>query len=539
MSRIVHRDQPCLDPVCGSSDARQVYEEGTSYCFSCMTWFPPQEEEEIVVSKKANHDNDESVLEVAKYESRGFKERNIRQEVCQFFDVKVGYNAEREIVEHFYPYGVDKITGYKVRKLPKEFRSIGKMEGLFGQSKFNPQKRLVITEGEIDALSVAAAFYNKYTIIYPVVSLPSASGTKALLEQRDWVRQFDEVVLLLDEDEAGRRAQQDCIRIVGIDKVRIAKLPCKDPNEVILKKGFDVLLRCIWDASKYTPAGIVQKDELKDKIAEYRKLVSIPYPDCLGGLNDKVKGMRAGEIALFIAPTGAGKTTVVKEIILHLLSATETDKIGIVSLEEDPAVTSLGFIGMALNKNPAHFPLTDEEVDAGFEKVFASDRIVMLDHQGSINDHSIIDQLEYMCLSGCRYLFVDHITILVSEGAEGLTGNEAMDKVMAELLKLVKRHKVHLCLVSHLRKAPSGAVSFEEGRLPSLDDIKGSGSVKQISFDIIAFARKQFSNNPDEKNRIEMRVLKSRYTGLTGDIAGSDYIKDTGRLMAHVVNTSV
>ena len=66
-------------------------------------------------------------------------------------------------------------------------------------------------------------------------------------------------------------------------------------------------------------------------------------------------------------------------------------------------------------------------------------------------------------------------------------GNEAIDKVMSDLLKVVKRHNVWLGLISHLRK--SHGKSFEEGNLASIDDIKGSGSIKQISFDIIAFAR--------------------------------------------------
>ena len=49
---------------------------------------------------------------------------------------------------------------------------------------------------------------------------------------------------------------------------------------------------------------------------------------------------------------------------------------------------------------------------------------------------------------------------------------------------------------SHLRKAPGGGMSsFEEGKLASIDDIKGSGSIKQISFDIVAFARNLVADN--------------------------------------------
>jgi twinkle protein len=188
---------------------------------------------------------------------------------------------------------------------------------------------------------------------------------------------------------------------------------------------------------------------------------------------------------------------------------------------------------MAINLNPAKEEIPLNKLKIGFDSVFASDRVVLLDHQGSINDNSIVDQLEYMCLVGCKYLFIDHITILVSEGVENLTGNEAQDKVMNDLLRLVKRHpQTWIGLVSHLRKAPNNKGSFEEGRLPSIDDIRGSGSIKQISFDIISFARNLTADSEVERNTIKMRILKSRYTGLTGDVKGAHYVYDTGRLVA-------
>jgi len=131
---------------------------------------------------------------------------------------------------------------------------------------------------------------------------------------------------------------------------------------------------------------------------------------------------------------------------------------------------------------------------------------------------------------GCKYLVLDHITIAVSEGSEGLSGNEAIDKVMSDLLKIVKKHNVWLCLISHLRKAPGGGASFEEGKLASIDDIKGSGSIKQISFDIVAFARNLVADNAIERNTIKFRVLKSRFTGLTGSAGSAVYDTKTGRL---------
>jgi hypothetical protein len=64
-----------------------------------------------------------------------------------------------------------------------------------------------------------------------------------------------------------------------------------------------------------------------------------------------------------------------------------------------------------------------------------------------------------------------------------------------------------------------------------MDDIKGSGSIKQICFDIIAFARNMAAVDEGVRNQIKMCVLKSRTVGQTGPVPGARYIKETGRLV--------
>ena len=176
--------------------------------------------------------------------------------------------------------------------------------------------------------------------------------------------------------------------------------------------------------------------------------------------------------------------------------------------------------------NPADHELPLSELQKPFNDVFGDDRVVVLDHQGAITE-SITTQLNYMASIGCKYLFVDHITILVSEGAEGLTGNEATDKVMNDLLKVAKTHNVWIGLVSHLRKSDKVGKSFEQGNMPSLDDIRGSGSIKQISMDIIAFSR----NSEEGHNEVKLKVLKCRKTGKTGFAGTLVYDDDTGRMI--------
>jgi len=526
---------------CGSSDALQVYSDGHAFCYSCNESIKNYEEylenEGVIVLKPKSNVSaftpQLTVEDVQKLQNRGFKERGIDKRITTHFDV-VAEGDSDGIIAHYYPYtSGNAIVAYKERKLPKQFHTVGDFKDveLFGQSKFREGgKRLVITEGELDAMSYAQACLVESNQIYPVVSLPSASGLKALRNNRKWIRTFNEVVLWIDNDDAGEKALHDAAKIIGYDKVKVAKSVHKDANDTLIIQGAKEVLRVIWDAKSYSPAGIITDPaELWQQLEEYDKIESVPYPSCLQGLNEKVKGMRYGEITLWTSGTGSGKSTLLREIMLHLIDNT-TDKIGLVSLEEAPAEAARKLAGMAINKNPANEQIPLEELKVGFDQVFDNGRVIVLDHQGAITDGSIIDTLESMCVMGAKYLFVDHITILCSEGADGLTGNEAIDKVMNDLLSLAKRHQVWIGLVSHLRKMTTVGSSFEDGKLASLDDIRGSGSIKQISFDILAFARNLNAANEQERNRIKMAVLKSRYTGLTGPCGCALYDYQTGRL---------
>ena len=520
---------PC--PRCSSSDAFASYEDGVGHCFSCGASIKLSTDSETIVKKDIIMSTT-TLEEIKGYKSYPISSRGISHETVDHFGIKMSVDADGKPASHFYPYTKDgQVTSYKERILPKDFRIHNSVKGgeLFGQCQATAGKTLVITEGELDACSVAEAYHKQYGRYYPVVSIPSASGTAMLLENRDFLNRFESVVLMFDQDEAGKKATDHAAKIVGPGKCKVATLPSKDPNAVLLEHGHKALMQAIWSAQTWNPAGILTGDAIWEAFVQRQETESVPYPDCLAGLNQKLGGMRHGEITLFTSGTGSGKSTVIKEIILDLLAKTD-EKVGLISLEESVGDTAEKFISMQL-KRPVQDPppLTDEELKAGFDQVFGDERLVLLDHQGSVSDDSLIDKIEYMALMGCKYLVLDHITIAVSEGAEGLTGNEAIDKIMSDLLKICKRHNVWLGLISHLRKAIGGK-SFEEGNLASIDDIKGSGSIKQISFDIIAFARNLVAEEDHERNTVHFRVLKSRFTGRTGDAGAAVYDPKTTRL---------
>ncbi len=539
-NRIVKTKLPCLSEDCDSSDARALREDGSSFCFSCSTSFPPpinkgtrEIERNTMVNNSFDNIQTVNVDDILGYKSYPISSRKISLEVVDHFGVKMETSSEGGASAHLYPYTKDgKLVAYKKRILPKDFSVIGNFKDvdLFGQSKAQGGRQLVITEGEIDAMSVSQAYKEyKNGTLWPVVGLPSASAKSAVLAQREWLNSFEKVIIMVDQDDAGKSIAEYLCKILRFGKAYIATLPEKDANETLQKHGGQAIINATWNAREWSPAGIVKGESIWEQFEARQDIQSIPYPECLSGLNTKLKGIRHGEITLFTSGTGSGKSTVIKEIILDLLQK-QDDNIGLISLEESIGDTAEKFIQMELQHNLSAGPADKDKLRKAYEKVFADERLILLDHQGSVGDDSLIDKIEHLCQMGCKYLVLDHITIAVSEGSEGRTGNEAVDKMMSDLLKVVKRYNVWLGLISHLRKAPGGGSSFEEGKLASIDDIKGSGSIKQISFDIISFARNMVADTEDERNTIQFRVLKSRFTGLTGSSGSAYYNHETCRL---------
>jgi len=596
MGRIIGKNWECDHVDCASSDANQIYEDFSSFCFSCKKPRPenywnenhshfkkewkqrkPMTDEEIeeiidtsdtgfsVVGNSPNSFNrlkplteeeivrqriktETEVKEIyEEYGTHGWKDRRVYKAVAEHYGVKATVTVDGEPDAYYFPEKVNDQgvpESYSCRTLPKVFRSIGDVtKEVFGLHLYSSGKRVIITEGHVDAMAIQSASFKKYGRFYPIVSLGSSSCLDNLVANRTKLRMFDEIIFWPDNDSEGQGAAiiPEVAKILGYDKVKI--VDCKsygDASDVwSANKEPDILYRFIWNASPYTPASVMTGAKLWDALVEYNKIESVPYPEFMSGINAKTKGMRFGDITLFISGTGSGKSSLVREIAWHILQTTG-DKLGINALEEGPAETARKMAGLALSKNPAKDEIPLEELKVGFDMVFGGDKVLVLDHQGSISDGTIMDHLEFMCLSGCKYIIIDHITILASEGAGGLTGNEAVDKIMNDLLKVAKKHNVWIGLISHLRKTGGEGKSFEEGKLPSMDDIKGSGSIKQISMDIIAFSRDMGNDDEVVRNTILTKVLKCRYTGLTGPSGNIKYTYDTGRLsVAEDASTSV
>ena len=167
MSNLVKAHLPCKD--CGSHDALSIYDDGSTYCFSCSTYHKGDIKEAVYMDEK----NIETLkLDAGTFPVDGIPDRKHTADTCRKFGVKVIVRAGG-IAQHIYPYynKEGKIVAQKVRTVAgKGFHCLGSMKEatLFGQNLF-PAKGayITITEGELDAMSV----YQMQGSKYPVVSI--------------------------------------------------------------------------------------------------------------------------------------------------------------------------------------------------------------------------------------------------------------------------------------------------------------------------------------------------------------------------------
>jgi twinkle protein len=128
---------------------------------------------------------------------------------------------------------------------------------------------------------------------------------------------------------------------------------------------------------------------------------------------------------------------------------------------------------------------------------------------------------------GCGYIFLDHVSIVVSAQENG-DERKALDEIMTKLRMLVAETGISLFVVSHLKRPENKG--HEEGAATSLAQLRGSGSIAQLSDMVIGLERNGQAEDVIERNTTRVRVLKNRFSGMTGPGCSLLYDKITGRM---------
>lgn len=511
--------QPC--DKCKSSDGAMINEDGSTYCFVCETFTP---------AKGAKNNYNDLSSDFLKGVAKAIPERGLNQETCKKYRYNIGTYKGREVHIATYRDLEGSPVFQKIRFADeKKFLTIGKFKPLFyGAHLFRGNtKKLIITEGEIDCLSVSQVING-----YPVVSIPNgAGGAKETVKQNlEWLERFEEVIFCFDMDDVGQKAVKECAALLTVGKAKIMSLPLKDPNKMLTEGRIDELYKATWNAVEYRPDGIVSGSQLREILNKSKIEYGLSYP--FQKLTDLTYGIRTSEMIVFGAGTGMGKTEFFKEISAHLLLE-HNQRIGLIHLEEQTRETVLGLMSKHSSKK-FHVPTTEytnEEYEQATKAITEGDRVYIYDSYGTTDLNTIKNTIRYMVKGkDCKYIFLDHITALGDGLEDGNNVNQYMRKVVSDLANLTRELDFTLFTISHLRKS-DGKKPHEEGGRVHLDDLYGAAALKQWASYVFGLERNQQAEDETERHITTLRCLKDRYTGLgAGKTIRIKYNKDTGRL---------
>jgi twinkle protein len=514
-------------PDCGSSDARSINEDGSSFCFACNT-FTESDGSAVIPSKPKKRMNVNLAPIFEDNEACSVPDRRLTRSTLE------RYGVVKDKTNFYFPYH-DKdgtLVAAKVRAVAeKKFHSIGDMSNavLFGQHLFsNGGKYVTVVEGEGDSLAAFQATGSKW----PVVSIRSgaAGALKDCKASYEWLNSFENIVICFDNDEPGKKAAKEVAELFG-NKAKVFKhdVDMKDACDYTAANKEALFVQRWWAAEAYIPDGIVAGNTLWDLVSTPPAPAQCMYP--WDWLNKLTYGIRHGELVTITAGSGLGKSQLLREIVWHLLGNTD-ENVGLMFMEEGIRKTGLSMMSLAANK-PLHLPDTisdEEERKDAFERTLGTGRLYLFNHFGSNNIDTIVNRVRYLAKAlNCKYIALDHISLVVSSQENG-DERKAIDELMTKLRMVVQETFITLFVVSHLKR-PDGGKGHEEGAVTSLAQLRGSASIAQLSDMVIGLERNGQAEDLMERNTTRLRVMKNRYNGDCGPACALLYNRQTGRML--------
>lgn len=513
MAEIAH--QPCPFVSCGSSDAFSWNTNGYGRCHGCDSGYPSRKEtfgwakEKYPVGEKMTVAEFTPKRIEASTQGRYLSMRGITASTME--DFKVYTYEDRQ--EYVYPSG-----GIKVRRLDeKAFYAKNGFKGdeLFGMNLFTAgcSKKVTITEGELDALSVAQMLKSSY--INPVVSLPSATPSKKLWDNcHDWLNSFDQIVLSVDGDEAGNAVADKIAKMFPNKVYRVDHSKFKDAND-FLKAGAGAEFKAAWwNANKYTPENVLNTTE--QFLSLYHDTPEHQYvPTGIQALDDKILGLMQGHFTVIKAQTGIGKTEVMRFLEFNMLQ----NKIPIAAwhLEETKLRSLLGLVSYQLNDNLTRRDLIDmkgaeQQVIGAITSLTKGElfyQFYLGDGQGA---DDLIDQIRFFSqAAGCKFVFFEPIQDVVAGSSE-----ESKEQMLADLSirlsKLAAELNVGIVTIAHTN---------ENG------DTKYCKMIGQRASVIIDLQRDKDADTLEERNTTYIRVEKNRPCSEVGSAGKMRFNSDT------------
>ena len=557
---------PCED--CGGSDCLQSFYDDVkdthySICFGgCgmeAKGNPYSEGEGPKVQPKTPEQIREEIREVQKCSTfKGFQNkpdwRGIPVESFKQWGVRTLLSEHDGITPYALAFGYtdeETLLGWKCITIKgKNMFSVGDIKDadMFGWTRASKigGKRLYITEGEYDAISldhclVKANKGSKYSKKgYAVVSLTSGGGSivKNLKKMRKRIKKrFKEVVLVLDNDEVGQKAEKEAQKlwpeVLRVDKPQ----GCKDANDAVKKKlTYEMAQLAQWEAHKLPIQGVIRVSDVMTKaIAPVQYGLSYP----LEGLTEMTYGQHFGSTVCLGAGVGTGKT-----VTAHLFGAHNMNfhkEPCFMALLEEANHTTVKNIAAKIDNIPYNNPSVEYDQDQFMETCSSlQDKLFMWESEGDqylrFDMDEILEAIRFNALEyGCRFAYIDNFTRLVDHLSPS-EANEFINKYSSEVEGLAAQLDIHIMTYSHLNPVRDGGAPHEAGGEVYANQLTGSRGIMRSFPYLMSFRRNKHAKEEQGRHKDNSIIsvikdrphgrewsIKTKYDPKTGNLAEYDW----------------
>ena len=529
-------EERMICPVC-SKDRKKSrvkcfswnHEKMTGFCSHCQGTFIQQDHKQINYVSRENREykkpvwnNTELSDKVVKYfESRGISQFVVRQlQVTEGMEFMPQIGKEANTIQFNY-FRAGELVNKKYRDGAKNFKLTSGAELImYNYDKCLEDERIVITEGEIDALSIAACG------IWDVTSPPNGAGTGMLkMEYIDNCTELfenkKEIIIATDTDAPGINLCQQLAYRLGVERCfRVDFSPFKDANEYLLANGADKLKNLIEKEKKAFPIeGIFTTEDIN---AELNLLFSEGLkPGCGIGIPefDEHLTFETGRLYTWTGVPGHGKSEFV-DFILERLNVLHGWKAAYFSPENHPLQLHASKIIEKLTGSRFSRHSMPEHV---FEsaKEYMKDNFYFISPKDDFRVETILEKARICIFKyGVKNIVIDPYNKLEHQfqGSETQYISQFLDKITS----FAKRNNVAIHLVAHPRKMGKDQNGGYE--VPNLYDINGSANFfNKTDFGICVYRM------PDSSiSEIHIQKVKFKHMGTPGMVQFM-WNKDNGR----------
>ncbi len=367
---------------------------------------------------------------------------------------------------------------------------------LFGwQAISDSAREIVLLEGEIDALSMAA--YG-----YPAMSIPFGGGGGA---KQQWIEnefermdRFEKIYIATDMDKPGNEAAEEIANRLGRHRCLRVSLPKKDANECLVggitKEEIDA---CISGAKYLDPEGLRKASEFTDSVIELfwpEPGTHLGYRTPYGKLGNHLL-FRPAEVTLWSGASGAGKSQILADCTVDWVE--QGARVCEASFEMKPVMNLKRKCKQAVGVDRPSEPAIRSAMQFLDQGLLIYERIGKADIETLLSIFSFA-RAKY----GCDTYIIDSLMRLGIE-SDDYNGQE---KAIFRLVDWTLANNVHTHLVAHARKGD------KDRGVPETEDIKGAMEIGANAFNIVSIwrNRKLEDDIKSEKDEAVKRELMQK-----------------------------